>query len=89
MIYSLVVQDAFLWHASLRDNLDPERKLEDAELWRALEHVGMKDAVTSLAEKLDTIIEDGGSLSKGQVNRFVVFYVDTLMSPFSRNNCSV
>ncbi|KAK7689002.1 hypothetical protein QCA50_007693 [Cerrena zonata] len=63
---SLVVQDAFLWHASLRDNLDPERKLEDTVLWSALEHVGMKDAVTELQDKLDTVIDDGGSLSKGQ-----------------------
>ncbi|CAL1703415.1 unnamed protein product [Somion occarium] len=60
------LEDAFLWHASLRDNLDPERQLSDVDIWSALEHVGMKDAVTTLPDKLDTVIEDGGSLSKGQ-----------------------
>jgi ABC-type transport system involved in cytochrome bd biosynthesis fused ATPase/permease subunit len=40
----------------------------DEELWDALERVGMKKTVNELPEKLDTVIEDGSSLSRGQVS---------------------
>ncbi|TFY51002.1 hypothetical protein EVJ58_g10787, partial [Rhodofomes roseus] len=64
---SLVAQDPFVWHASIRSNLDPEEVHADAEIWVALDRVGMSDAVAELPEKLDTVLEDGGSLSKGQM----------------------
>ncbi|TFY69692.1 hypothetical protein EVJ58_g284 [Rhodofomes roseus] len=64
---SLVAQDPFVWHASIRSNLDPEEVHADAEIWVALDRVGMSDAVAGLPEKLDTVLEDGGSLSKGQM----------------------
>ncbi|KAH9920611.1 P-loop containing nucleoside triphosphate hydrolase protein [Fomitopsis serialis] len=64
---SLVAQDPFVWHASIRSNLDPEEAHEDADIWAALDRVGMGDAVAELPEKLDTVLEDGGSLSKGQL----------------------
>lgn len=47
--------------------VDLEDKHTDEELWNALERVGLKEAVTELPEKLDSIVEDGGSLSRGQV----------------------
>ena len=64
---SLVAQDPFLWHASIRDNLDPEGLIDEKDIWAAIERVGMKDAISSLSDKLDTVLEDDGSLSKGQV----------------------
>ncbi|EPS93155.1 hypothetical protein FOMPIDRAFT_1056220 [Fomitopsis schrenkii] len=64
---SLVAQDPFIWHSSIRSNLDPVEEHTDAEIWAALERVGMSDAVSELSEKLDTVLEDGGSLSKGQM----------------------
>lgn len=64
---SLVAQDPFIWHSSIRFNLDPTEEHTDAEIWAALERVSMSDAVSELPEKLDTVLEDGGSLSKGQV----------------------
>ncbi|KAK7692904.1 hypothetical protein QCA50_004540 [Cerrena zonata] len=63
---SLVAQDPFLWHASIRENLDPEGLVEEKDIWAAIERVGMKDAIASLSDKLDTVLEDEGSLSKGQ-----------------------
>ena len=64
---SLVAQDPFLWHASIRDNLDPEGLIDEKDIWAAIERVGMKDAISSLSDKLYTVLEDEGSLSKGQV----------------------
>ncbi|KAJ6583769.1 P-loop containing nucleoside triphosphate hydrolase protein [Mycena sp. CBHHK59/15] len=63
---SLVAQAPFLWHASLRTNLDPEELSEEKDLWAALERVGMSEAVSALPEKLETVLEDSGSFSKGQ-----------------------
>ncbi|GJJ06129.1 hypothetical protein Clacol_000318 [Clathrus columnatus] len=69
---SLVSQDPFLWHASLRSNLDPENEADDDEIWKALESVGGKTAVLDLSASrsegssgLDMVLEDGG-LSRGQ-----------------------
>ena len=62
-----MAQDPFTWHSSIRSNLDPLEEHTDAEIWAALGRVGMSDAVSELPEKLDTVLEDGGSLSKGQV----------------------
>jgi len=63
---SLVAQEPFLWHASLRDNLDPERQLQDRDIWSALQQVGMKEAVSALPDGIETHVEDGGSFSRGQ-----------------------
>lgn len=62
-----MAQDPFIWYSTIRSNLDPAEEHTDAEIWAALERVGMSDAVSELPEKLDTVLEDGGSLSKGQV----------------------
>lgn len=84
---SLVAQDPFIWHSSIRSNLDPAEEHTDAEIWAALERVGMGDAVSGLPEKLDTVLEDGGSLSKGQVRAQHRMRVRAL-STFSRCNFS-
>lgn len=63
---SLVAQDPFLWHASIRENLDPEGLVEEKDVWAALTRVGMHEAVAALPEGVDAVLEDEGSLSKGQ-----------------------
>lgn len=50
----------------------------DDEIWKALDRVSMKDAVSALPEKLDSVIEDGGSLSRGQVRLSDHFVYDWL-----------
>jgi len=62
---SVVSQDPFLWHASVRANLDAEEACTDEELWTALQRVGMSEAVSKLPDKLETALEEG-SLSRGQ-----------------------
>lgn len=60
---SIIPQEPVLFSATLRDNLDPFHKFNDANLWSALEEVELKDAVTSL----DHRVELGGSnFSAGQ-----------------------
>jgi len=64
---SLIAQGPFLWHASIRDNLDPEQLHDDAEIWETLTRIGMNTPVSALSDRLDTVLEDGGSFSKGQL----------------------
>lgn len=54
----------------------------DNKLWDALERVGLKEAVSNMLDKLDTVIEDGGSLSRGQVS-LLKPVPDLNLTPFS------
>ncbi|KAJ6540558.1 P-loop containing nucleoside triphosphate hydrolase protein [Mycena capillaripes] len=63
---SLVAQSPFIWHAPLRHNLDPSGTCSDKEIWMALEKIGLNAAVSELPNKLETPLDDGGSLSAGQ-----------------------
>ncbi|KAF8596483.1 P-loop containing nucleoside triphosphate hydrolase protein, partial [Ceratobasidium sp. AG-I] len=63
---SIVPQDPFLWHSTIRENLDIEELNSDAQIWQALEQVGMKEAVAALEAQLDTVLEDAVAFSRGQ-----------------------
>ncbi|KAJ6594611.1 P-loop containing nucleoside triphosphate hydrolase protein [Mycena capillaripes] len=63
---SLVAQSTFIWQASLRHNLDPYGAHTDEAIWLTLERIGMHSAVAELPDKLETVLDDGGSLSTGQ-----------------------
>uniref|UniRef100_H2YLX7 ABC-type glutathione-S-conjugate transporter n=1 Tax=Ciona savignyi TaxID=51511 RepID=H2YLX7_CIOSA len=64
---SIIPQDPVLFSGSLRMNLDPFEEYRDSELWDALEHSHLKDYVTSLSEKLEHEVTEGGeNLSVGQ-----------------------
>ncbi|KMQ89959.1 multidrug resistance-associated protein 4-like protein [Lasius niger] len=60
---SIIPQEPMLFSATLRDNLDPFHKFQDADLWSALEEVELKDAMTSLDHCVE---QGGGNLSAGQ-----------------------
>jgi ABC-type multidrug transport system fused ATPase/permease subunit len=47
--------------------LDPYGKCSDKDIWLTLERIGMSEAVSELPDKLETVLDDGGSLSSGQV----------------------
>ncbi|CAG9577085.1 unnamed protein product [Danaus chrysippus] len=56
-----------LFAASLRDNLDPERKYTDAEIYTALNEVELQGLVSGLPGGLASKVGDGGgNLSSGQ-----------------------
>ncbi|KAG8785249.1 hypothetical protein FRC12_017815 [Ceratobasidium sp. 428] len=63
---SIVPQDPFLWHSTIRENMDIEGLNSDAEIWQALDRVGMKDAVAALENSLDTVLQDTIAFSRGQ-----------------------
>ncbi|KAK7018259.1 P-loop containing nucleoside triphosphate hydrolase protein [Favolaschia claudopus] len=63
---SIVTQDPFLWHGSIRENLDVTNVHTDSEIWDTLKLVEMYDAVSALDDKLDHLIVDEESFSKGQ-----------------------
>ncbi|HEX6858918.1 MAG TPA: ABC transporter ATP-binding protein [Caulobacteraceae bacterium] len=66
-----VTQDPFLFHASVRANIEAgARPASDAEIWRALELVGAGDLVRGLPQGLETQVgERGARLSGGERQR--------------------
>jgi subfamily B ATP-binding cassette protein MsbA len=80
----LVPQDAVLFSASLRENVQyGQPDASDAMVWQALEHANIRDFVESLPNQLDTIIGEGGIRpSTGQRQRLAlarVFLKDPLI----------
>lgn len=50
-----------MFSGTVRSNLDPYGRHNDAELWDALGHVALKEVVTALAEGLSSrVAENGG-----------------------------
>ncbi|KAJ3361256.1 hypothetical protein GGF31_002425 [Allomyces arbusculus] len=63
---AIIPQSLYLFHGSVRFNLDPFDQHSDQALWRALEAVELKDVVERLPAKLD----DQPSLSAGEGQLF-------------------
>jgi len=64
---SKIIQDPFLFSATLRINLDPFNEFRDDELWNALEHAHLKAHVETLEKGLEFEVSEGGeNLSVGQ-----------------------
>ncbi|MFZ3475617.1 thiol reductant ABC exporter subunit CydC [Streptomyces sp. 4.24] len=68
------LQDAHVFHTSVRNNLRPARpEATDAEIREALRHAGLLDWVLGLPEGLDTFVgSDGDRLSGGQRRRLLL-----------------
>ncbi|KAL9985334.1 hypothetical protein ACROYT_G007724 [Oculina patagonica] len=64
---SVLGQSPVLFSGSLRKNLDLVDQFEDADLWRALEEVQLKELVESLKGELDhEMLEHGANVSVGE-----------------------
>ncbi|KAL7747261.1 hypothetical protein RI367_007314 [Sorochytrium milnesiophthora] len=64
---TIIPQDPVLFQGTIRDNLDPLNKHDDAAVWRALEQANLKDYVSTLDGGLETKVDIGGSnFSAGQ-----------------------
>ncbi|PIK35517.1 putative multidrug resistance-associated protein 5, partial [Apostichopus japonicus] len=57
---SIIPQDPVLFIGTVRYNLDPFENHNDEELWSALERAHMKNKVSSLPEKLQSLVSEGG-----------------------------
>ena len=67
MFISALSQTPVLFSGSLRKNLDIMKRLQDADLWRVLEDVQLKDFVQSLDGQLDyELLENGANVSVGE-----------------------
>ncbi|XP_042212324.1 ATP-binding cassette sub-family C member 4-like isoform X2 [Homarus americanus] len=64
---SIIPQDPTLFSGTMRKNLDPFNEYNDEQLWKALEEVQLKEAVSDLVGGLEAEMSEGGSnLSVGQ-----------------------
>lgn len=64
---SIIPQEPVLFSGTMRKNLDPFDEFTDNDLWKALEEVELKQAVTDLAGGLSSKMSEGGSnFSVGQ-----------------------
>ncbi|XP_031357464.1 probable multidrug resistance-associated protein lethal(2)03659 isoform X2 [Photinus pyralis] len=64
---SIIPQQPTIFSGSVRNNLDPFQEYSDDILWKTLENVEMKDAVSNLPFGLNSVITEGGlSFSIGQ-----------------------
>lgn len=65
--FSVIIQDPILFAGSIRGNMDPFMKLEDYEIWNALEDVQIKQWVELLPGQLQyRLTESGSNLSAGE-----------------------
>ncbi|KNC99986.1 uncharacterized protein SPPG_05362 [Spizellomyces punctatus DAOM BR117] len=63
----MIPQEPTLFSGTFRSNLDLESRYTDEQMWQALDLIGLKTYISSLPEKLDAPLTEGGSnLSVGQ-----------------------
>ena len=67
---SVIPQNSFILHDSIRRNLDPLGRRSDKELWEVLEKVTLKEKVLQAQEKLETKISDSSFFSVGEKQLF-------------------
>ncbi|XP_055309579.1 probable multidrug resistance-associated protein lethal(2)03659 isoform X2 [Sitodiplosis mosellana] len=58
---SIIPQESILFSGTMRDNLDPFHEKSDDELWRALDQVDLRAAVSALPKGLDCKVHDNAS----------------------------
>ncbi|CAM36530.1 putative ABC transporter [Leishmania braziliensis MHOM/BR/75/M2904] len=65
--FSMIPQDPMLFDGSVRLNVDPFLEASPAEVWAALELVGLRERVASESEGIDSrVLEGGSNYSVGQ-----------------------
>ncbi|KAF8945770.1 ATP-binding cassette sub- C member 8, partial [Haplosporangium bisporale] len=57
---AIIPQEPFLFRGTLRFNLDPTSKHQDADIWAALEAAELKRTVEGLEGGLDAAVDDNG-----------------------------
>lgn len=64
---TIIPQDPFLFNGSIRLNIDPLERHDDADIWTALENAHLKAFIETLDGKLEAKVEeDGSNFSVGQ-----------------------
>lgn len=66
-LFTMVLQDTWLFDGTIRDNIKFNRKnITDKQIWDALKTVGISHFVSTLPGGLDARISDNDSISSGQ-----------------------
>lgn len=66
-LFAVVLQDGFLFSGTLRENIALRPTVDDADINRALDIVGLQPLVTAREGGLDHVVEErGGNLSGGE-----------------------
>jgi len=66
-LFIMVLQDTWLFEATIRDNIKYNKEnVSDEEIWQALKTVGVAHFVKSLPNGLDYVLSDNESISVGQ-----------------------
>jgi ABC-type multidrug transport system fused ATPase/permease subunit len=64
---AIIPQDPVLFNGTFKYNLDPFNLHSDEEIWQALEYVQLRAVIERMADRLNTIVAEGGkNLSLGQ-----------------------
>ena len=72
-MFSMVLQDSWLFRGTVRENIAFTRTdVDDREIVEACEAVGIREFVESLPEKYDTVIDDRSGLSTGQRQQMTI-----------------
>lgn len=70
---SIISQDPAIYKGTVRFNIDPSGRFDDAQLWDALDKVHLKKWAKSLPGRLDAeMSENGSSMSAGQRQLFCI-----------------
>uniref|UniRef100_A0A0G4G848 Uncharacterized protein n=1 Tax=Chromera velia CCMP2878 TaxID=1169474 RepID=A0A0G4G848_9ALVE len=70
---AIITQEPVLLAGTVRSNLDPSRESSDAQMWKALEEVGLRQSIEKMEGGLEgSISERGGNLSAGQRQLFCI-----------------
>ena len=65
-LFTMVLQDTWLFEGSVRDNVKYNGDATDEEIWKALEAVEVDHFVKTLPGGLDYVLKDNGEISTGQ-----------------------
>ncbi|MCR5420250.1 MAG: ABC transporter ATP-binding protein/permease [Lachnospiraceae bacterium] len=80
--YGMVLQETWLRHGTIRDNIKMGRDVSDEEMIRAAKEVHAHSFIRRLQNGYDTIIgEEGGSLSQGQKQLLCICRVMLMLPP--------
>jgi ABC-type multidrug transport system fused ATPase/permease subunit len=69
----MIPQNPVLFSGTVRTNLDYSLKFSDAEIWEALQRVGLTELVSTLTGQLDAEVDETGSnFSAGQIQMLLL-----------------